>query len=140
MTLSDGLYSAVNRLTVCVGVVASNLLKTDCKKSQVKWRKSFRPGFEPQRTVSSDSVSSFCLKRFTVAYTGTYGRALGQWSSCHAGLNKEAKTGSDWGPLTMLVSVCDEERGRDCLWVLELQFKELFFFSYTILHKIKVIN
>lgn len=37
---------------------------------------------------------------------GTYGAASGQWSSCHAGFNKEAKTGSDRGPTTMLVCVC----------------------------------
>lgn len=40
-------------------------------------------------------------------HCGTYGEASGQWSSCHAGLNKEAKTGSDRGLIAMLcVCVC----------------------------------
>lgn len=45
---------------------------------------------------------------------GTYGAASGQWSSCHAGLNKEAKTGSDRAPTTMLcVCVCVTEGKRE---------------------------
>ena len=57
--------------------------------------------------------ASLCL------YIGTYGEASGQWCSCHAGLNKEAKTGSDrrsaampLGCVCVCVCVRESERGR----------------------------
>lgn len=42
---------------------------------------------------------------------GTYGEASGQWGSCPAGFDKEAKTGSDRGLKTML-GLCAQERER----------------------------
>lgn len=49
---------------------------------------------------------------------GTYGEASGQWGSCPAGFDKEAKTGSDRGLKTMLgLCVQERERGRDTVCV-----------------------
>lgn len=45
---------------------------------------------------------------------GTYGEASGQWGSCPAGFDKEAKTGSDRGLKTML-GLCARERQRHCV-------------------------
>lgn len=47
---------------------------------------------------------------------GAYGDASGQWSSCHAGLNKDAKTGSDGGPTAMLGCVYERERVTVCVY------------------------
>lgn len=45
---------------------------------------------------------------------GTYGEASGQWGSCPAGFDKEAKTGSDRGLKTML-GLCVQERESVCV-------------------------
>lgn len=89
----------------------------------VQPRGSQEASVKPRRTVRSDPVCWDCPQRFSVVYMGTYGGASGQWSSCHAGLNKEAKTGSDRGPTAMLCGcVCERKRQREnvcvCLYML----------------------
>lgn len=55
---------------------------------QVRSPRSSSPPLQARRRTLSWAVT-------LVWMWGTYGGAPGQWSSCHAGLNKEAKTGEE---------------------------------------------